>query len=122
MSGNNGCPPFAAYFSGLGWQRFFLLFATRPQDLQMNFGLFTSFLIFFRSRLQEQQVRAHILLSPHPWVMVLLLMGAPSVVYVLPVRWMICRGPLPDKLFFRRVGRHDCGSDGAAGCRRVSRD
>ena len=53
-----------AYFRGLGWQRLFLLFATRPQDLQMNLGLFTSFLIAFRSRLQEQQVKAHNLLSP----------------------------------------------------------
>jgi hypothetical protein len=42
----------------MGWHRFFLSFATRPQLLQMNRGLFTSREIFLISKLHGQHVRA----------------------------------------------------------------
>lgn len=51
----------------LGWQRFSLLLATRPQLLQMNFGLSTSGMMSFTSRSHEQQVREHILSAPEWW-------------------------------------------------------
>jgi hypothetical protein len=48
----------------LGWQRFFLSFATRPQLLQMNAGLFTRGIISLTSRSHAQHVKAHILSAP----------------------------------------------------------
>lgn len=61
------------YRSRTGTHRFFFAFATRPQLLQMNMGLFTSGIIFLMFKVHGQHARTHILFAPQQPLVVFLL-------------------------------------------------